>query len=85
MQEVHAFCRIGRFGDEMNYTYKILSTDMDFFAAALTQVLFSVWLVQGDREHIIDYGGPIEEYSPVSIKIMGKRYFRDTFEFRVQK
>ncbi|WP_285074605.1 hypothetical protein [Paenibacillus sp. UMB7766-LJ446] len=69
----------------MDYTYKVLFTDMDFLVAALTQVRVSVWHVLGDREHIIDYGGPVEEYSPVSIKIIGKRYFRDTFEFRVQK
>ncbi|OME84736.1 hypothetical protein BK122_06315 [Paenibacillus pabuli] len=66
-------------------TYRVLQTDMDFLAAALTQGHISVWHVLGDREHIIDYGGSVEEYSPVSIKIMGKRYFRDTFEFRVQK
>lgn len=63
----------------------ILSTDIDFLAAALTQVRVSVWHVLGDREHIIDYGGPVVEYSPVSIKIMGKRYFRDTFEFRAER
>jgi hypothetical protein len=58
---------------------------MDFFAAALSQVSVSVWHVLDDREHIIDYGGPVEEYSPVSIKIMGGRYFREQYEFRVQK
>jgi len=58
---------------------------MDFLTAALNQVHVSVWRVLGDREHIIEYGGPSKEYSPESVKIMGKRYFRDTFEFRVQK
>ncbi|ETT31665.1 hypothetical protein C161_26910 [Paenibacillus sp. FSL R5-192] len=66
-------------------TYRVLQTDMDYLTAALIQVRVSVWHVIDDREHIIDYGGPIEAYSTVSIKIMGKRYFRDTFEFRVQK
>ncbi|WP_145148444.1 hypothetical protein [Paenibacillus xylanexedens] len=66
-------------------TYRVLQTDMDYLAVALTQVQVSVWHVLDDREHIIDYGGPVEAYSTVSIKIMGKRYFRDTFEFRVQK
>jgi len=69
----------------MNYTYKVLATDMDFLTVALNQVRVSVWHVLGDREHIIEYGGPLEEYSPESIKIMGKRYFRNTFEFRAQK
>ena len=32
----------------------------------------------------MDYGGPIEEYSPLSIKIMGGRYFRNMYEFRVK-
>ncbi|PWW37414.1 MULTISPECIES: hypothetical protein [Paenibacillus] len=69
----------------MKNIYKSLITDMDFLAAALSQVRVSVWHVLGDREQLIDYGGPVEEYSPVSIKIMGKRYFRNMFEFRVQK
>lgn len=69
----------------MNHTYMVLQDDAEFFAAALFQVRVSVWHVQEDGQHIIDYGGPVEEYSPVSIKIMGKRYFRNTFEFRAQK
>ncbi|MFK0524730.1 hypothetical protein ACINKY_21250 [Paenibacillus illinoisensis] len=69
----------------MNNTYKVLSTDMDFLTAALTQVRVSVWHVQDDREALMDYGGPIEEYSPLSIRIMGGRYFRSMYEFRVQK
>ncbi|PQP81839.1 hypothetical protein C0Q44_19375 [Paenibacillus sp. PCH8] len=66
-------------------TYRVLYTDMDYLVAALKQVWVSVWHVLDDREHIIDYGGPVESYSAVSIKIMGKRYFRDTFEFGVEK
>ncbi len=69
----------------MKNTYKKLSTDMDYLTAALTQVRVSVWHVQDDRESLMDYGGPIEEYSPLSIKIMGGRYFRNMYEFRVQK
>lgn len=69
----------------MNNRARVLTTDMDFLTAALTQVPVSVWHVLGEREHVIDYGGPVDEYSPISIKIMGKRYFRNTFEFRVQK
>lgn len=69
----------------MKHTYKLLSTDLDFLTAALTQVRVSVWHVHDDREVLMDYGGPIEEYSPLSIKIMGGRYFRNMHEFRVQK
>ncbi|UPK45870.1 hypothetical protein [Paenibacillus pabuli] len=69
----------------MNHTYKVLQDDVEFFAAALFQVRVSVWHVQEDGQHIIDYGGPVEAYTDVSIKISGKRYFRDVFEFRAQK
>lgn len=66
-------------------TYKVLQTDMEYLAAALIQVQVSVWYVLDDREHIIDYGGPVVEYNPLSIKIMGSRYFRNLYDFRVQK
>jgi len=42
-----------------------------------------VWHVLDDIEHLIDYGGVVESYSPVAVKIDGKRFFRETFEFRV--
>ena len=67
----------------MRYTYKVLREDIDFFAAALSQERVSVWHVLEGKEHIIDYGGPVEAYSEVSIKIMGSRYFRNVFEFRL--
>ncbi|CAI6023035.1 hypothetical protein PAECIP112173_00327 [Paenibacillus sp. JJ-100] len=67
----------------MSYTYRVLREDMDFFAAALSQERVSVWQVLEEGEQLMDYGGPIEEYSPFSIKIMGERYFRSVFEFRL--
>ncbi|MDQ0046043.1 hypothetical protein J2T18_000315 [Paenibacillus polymyxa] len=39
-----------------------------------------------DLIDIVDYGGPIERYTPESIKINGSYFFRnqfDQFEFRV--
>jgi len=69
----------------MNHTYRVLREDIDFFVAALSQERVVVWHVLEDREHIIDYGGAVEAYTEVSIKIAGKRFFRDTFEFRIQK
>ncbi|MFK4348117.1 hypothetical protein ABH894_002601 [Paenibacillus sp. RC62] len=30
-----------------------------------------------------DYGGPVEKFSPESIKINGKYFMRNQFEFRV--
>ncbi|CAH1216196.1 hypothetical protein PAECIP111890_04373 [Paenibacillus sp. JJ-223] len=68
----------------MNNTYRKLETDTDFFVAALSQTRVSVWIVLQDREEIMDYGGVVEAYSNVSVKIAGSRYFRDKFEFRVQ-
>ncbi|SEB27570.1 hypothetical protein [Paenibacillus sp. 276b] len=69
----------------MKHTYRVLKGDIDFFVAAIRQDQVTVWHVQDDREHIIDYGGTVEAFSGVSIKVAGKRYFRDTFEFRAQK
>lgn len=55
-----------------------------FFVAALSQVRVSVWHVLDHKEHIMDYGGTVEEYSPISIKIMGDRYLRELYEFRTK-
>jgi hypothetical protein len=66
-------------------TYRVLRSDVEFFAAALSQIRVSVWLVLQDREVIMDCGGVIEAYSDVSVKISNNRYFRDKFEFRVER
>lgn len=68
----------------MIHTYRILQTNTDFFVAALSQVRVSIWHVLDDKEHIMDYGGTVEEYSPLSIKIMGNRYLRELYEFRIK-
>ncbi|MET3830296.1 hypothetical protein ABIC86_001756 [Paenibacillus sp. DS2363] len=68
----------------MNHTYRVLKEDIDFFTAALSQDRVVVWHVLEEQEHIIDYCGSVEAYSQVSVKLAGKRFFRDTFEFRVQ-
>lgn len=64
-------------------TYHVLQADTEFLVAALFQTRVSVWFVLPDRERIMDYGGLLEAFSDVSIKIAGNRYFRDKFEFRV--
>lgn len=69
----------------MNFAYRILKTDTDFFAAALSQAPVSVWHVLEEGEQLIDYGGVVEGFSPIAIKIDGKRFFRETFEFRLVK
>ncbi|MDG0053106.1 hypothetical protein MMB75_05385 [Paenibacillus sp. P2(2022)] len=68
----------------MNYTYKVLKSDIELFAAALS--LARVYVVQSldeDLIDIVDYGGPVEKYTPESIKINGTYFFRNQFEFRV--
>ncbi|MET3207988.1 UNVERIFIED_CONTAM: hypothetical protein ABIC26_000924 [Paenibacillus sp. PvR008] len=45
-----------------------------------------VYVVSVDEELRVsfeDYGGPVEKFSPESIKINGKYFMRDQFEFRV--
>ncbi|AOK88502.1 hypothetical protein [Paenibacillus polymyxa] len=68
----------------MNHTYKVLKSDIELFAAALSQV--RVYVVQPlgeDFISVIDYGGTIEKFSPDSVKIAGVYYIRNQFEFRV--
>lgn len=68
----------------MNHTYRVLKKDLDFFTAALSQDRVAVWHVIEDEDHLIDYGGVVEGYSPIAIRIAGNRYLRSTLEFRVR-
>ncbi|MGW8444316.1 hypothetical protein ACWGXJ_25760 [Paenibacillus sp. S33] len=68
----------------MNYTHKVLKSDIELFAAALNQT--RVYVVQSlgeDMVSVVDYGGTIEKFSPDSVKITGAYYIRNQFEFRV--
>ncbi|MDG0057016.1 hypothetical protein MMB75_25655 [Paenibacillus sp. P2(2022)] len=68
----------------MNHTYKVLKSDIELFAAALSQV--RVYVVQPlgeDLIDIVDYGGVLEKITPEAIKINGAYFFRKQFEFRV--
>ncbi|WP_264453539.1 hypothetical protein [Paenibacillus polymyxa] len=68
----------------MNHTYKVLKSDIELFAAALSQVrVYVVQPLSEDLIDIVDYGGPIERYTPESIKINGNYFMRNQFEFRV--
>lgn len=69
----------------MNHTYRVLKGDIDFFVAAIRQDQVAVWHVMEDQETMIDLGGVVEGFTPLAIKISGKRFFRETFEFRVTK
>jgi hypothetical protein len=68
----------------MNHTYKVLKSDIELFAAALSQV--RVYVVQPlgkDLIDIVDYGGVVKNITPESVKINGSYFFRKQFEFRV--
>ncbi|MGW8956598.1 hypothetical protein [Paenibacillus sp. NPDC055715] len=68
----------------MNHTYKVLKSDIELFAAALSQVrVYVVNPLSEDMVEVVDYGGPVEKFSPESIKINGSYFFRNQFEFRV--
>ncbi|MGW8439837.1 hypothetical protein ACWGXJ_02355 [Paenibacillus sp. S33] len=68
----------------MNHAYKVLKSDRELFAAALSQV--RVYVVQPLGEgliDIVDYGKAVENITPESVKINGSYFFRNQFEFRV--
>ncbi|WP_370629375.1 hypothetical protein [Paenibacillus kribbensis] len=68
----------------MNYTYKVLKSDIELFAVALSQV--RVYVVQPlgeDLIDIVDYGGVVKKITSESIKINKKYFMRNQFEFRV--
>ncbi|QNR70058.1 hypothetical protein IAQ67_06120 [Paenibacillus peoriae] len=65
----------------MNHTYKVLNSDIELFAAALSQV--RVYVVQSlgeDVVSVVDYGGTVEKFSTDTIKIAGAYYMRNQFE-----
>nr|WP_223264364.1 hypothetical protein [Paenibacillus sp. IHB B 3084] len=55
---------------------------MELFVAALSQVRVCVVQPLGeDLIEVIDYGGAVEKFSPEPIKINGKYFMRDQFDF----
>lgn len=63
--------------------HRVLTTNIDFFTAAISQA--KVYVVRSLGEHmteIVDYGGKVEKYTPESIKINGSYFFRNQYEFR---
>lgn len=68
----------------MSSKYKILKTHNDFLGAALTQARVAVFELRGDLAGcIVDYGGVIQKWSPISIKIADSYYMRGEFEFKM--
>ncbi|NJJ37801.1 hypothetical protein [Paenibacillus apii] len=68
----------------MSTSYKVLNTDADLFTASLAQARVAVFERCGELAGcIVDYGGPIQKWTPVSVKIADAYYLRSDFEFRV--
>lgn len=58
---------------------RTLKDDRDFFYAALSGSRVSIY----QNGNLNDYGGTVESYSEVSIKIRGTYYIRSFYEFRI--
>ncbi|UQZ36269.1 hypothetical protein C2I18_23730 [Paenibacillus sp. PK3_47] len=65
----------------MDFTYKILESDIDLLAAALSEVKVAV-AVKDMEEDVLESGGRIIEYTPNSVRIRGLSYCRRMYEFR---
>jgi len=67
-------------------TYIEIKTDMELFAAALSQVRVRV---ETESEHgvdiIVDYGGPVKIYTPEFVKIEDTYYLRNIHKFIIRK
>ena len=66
----------------MDYTYKVLESDMELLAAALSEVRVAVVLKNGTEE-LLEPGGEIRAYTPKSVRIRGLSYCRELHEFRI--
>ncbi|MHB0882030.1 hypothetical protein ACYCSE_15430 [Paenibacillus sp. SEL1] len=64
----------------MNHTYKVLKSDIELFAAALSHTAVGRGF---DRYCGLWDGGAVEKITAESIKINGSYFFRNQFEFRV--
>lgn len=65
----------------MNAAYKVLVSDIDLLAAALSEVKVAV-AVKDIEEDVLESGGRIIEYTPNSVRIRGLSYCRNLYEFR---
>lgn len=70
----------------LSNVYKVLQTDSDFLTAALTQSQSQLDIVErrGDLAGcLIDCGGPVQKWSPISVKVADAYYMKTEFEFRM--
>ncbi|MEK8213198.1 MULTISPECIES: hypothetical protein [unclassified Paenibacillus] len=65
----------------MDYTYKLLESDIDLLAAALSEVKVAV-AVKEIKDDILEFGGQIREYTPNCVRIGELSYSRELYEFR---
>ncbi|AOK92885.1 hypothetical protein AOU00_01035 [Paenibacillus polymyxa] len=62
----------------MNHAYKMLKSNIELFAAALSQVRVYVFQpLEEDLISVIDYCGTQEKFSPESIKLNGSYFSLD--------
>ncbi|NRF89468.1 hypothetical protein HQN89_00245 [Paenibacillus frigoriresistens] len=64
---------------------KTLSTDMELFAAALSQATVAVIQHTADDIPVFIASGVIEKYTTHSVKIGATSYLRDESEFRIDE
>lgn len=68
----------------MSNVYKTLKTDSEFLTVALSQCQVDIIERHGDLTGCVnDSGGPIQKWSPVSVKVADSYYMRSEYEFRV--
>lgn len=68
----------------LSNVYKVLKTDAEFLTAALSQSQVDILERRGDlADCIIDCEGPVQKWSPVSVKVADAYYMRSEFEFRM--
>jgi hypothetical protein len=69
---------------QLSNIYKVLNTDSEFLTAALSQSQVEILEQRGDlADCIIDCEGPVQKWSPVSVKVADAYYMRTEFEFRM--
>ncbi|OMD34653.1 hypothetical protein BSO21_10840 [Paenibacillus odorifer] len=68
----------------MSPSYKVLESDAEFLTIALKQSQVDIIERRGKLVGcIIDCEGPIQKWSPVSVKVADAYYMRYEFEFRM--
>jgi hypothetical protein len=68
----------------LSNVHKVLKTDSEFLIAALSQSRVSIIEQRSDLAGCeIDCEGPVQKWSPVSVKVADTYYMRTEFEFRM--